>query len=234
MNGLESAASAGSPAAEIRRAGRLSVYGLFASQVERDPEAIALEQGGATRSYADLNGRVLRLAAALRAKGVRYGDRIALVSENRCEYVEVELAAGLSRRDRRVPELASGRPPRSSTASISSRRRSSLPRAASRKLCPALDLRGLPILVIENEYEATDRKRAADAGGSRRRPGRRPGHPLHQRHDRPSQGRAHQPSRRDRAHDGAAHGLAGDRGGRLSRLGADVSHGLDRPDARAL
>ncbi len=93
MNGLESAASAGSPAAEIRRAGRLSVYGLFASQVERDPEAIALEQGGATRSYADLNGRVLRLAAALRAKGVRYGDRIALVSENRCEYVEVELAA---------------------------------------------------------------------------------------------------------------------------------------------
>ena len=122
MNGLDSVASAGSPTAEIRRAGRLNVYGLFASQVARNPDAVALEQGGATRSYADLNGRILRLAAALRAEGVGYGDRIALVSENRCEYVEVELAAAF------LGAIVASRTgvwpaPKSSIASISSRRR---------------------------------------------------------------------------------------------------------------
>jgi acyl-CoA synthetase (AMP-forming)/AMP-acid ligase II len=152
MNGLESVASAGSPTAEIRRAGRLSVYGLFASQVVRDPDAIALEQGDATRSYADLNGRVLQLAAALRAKGVRYGDRIALVSENRCEYVEVELAAAF------LGAIVACQNWRLAGPEIQHCVNLVAPALiiASRRFAPSLsdlDLRGVPILVIENDYE---------------------------------------------------------------------------------
>jgi acyl-CoA synthetase (AMP-forming)/AMP-acid ligase II len=44
-------------------------------------------------SYAALNDRVNRLAHALAARGVVRGDRIAVLSENRIEYVEIELAA---------------------------------------------------------------------------------------------------------------------------------------------
>jgi Acyl-CoA synthetases (AMP-forming)/AMP-acid ligases II len=54
---------------------------------------VAIEQGGSRRSYGALNERVVRLAAALHGKGVRYGDRIGLLSENRAEYIEIELAA---------------------------------------------------------------------------------------------------------------------------------------------
>ena len=80
-------------AADIRRSGRLSVYELFAAQVQRDPDAVAIEQGSSRRSYGALNERAVRLAAALHGKGVRYGDRIGLLSENRAEYIEIELAA---------------------------------------------------------------------------------------------------------------------------------------------
>jgi acyl-CoA synthetase (AMP-forming)/AMP-acid ligase II len=79
--------------AAIRKAGRLSVYELFAAQVAGDPNAVAIEAGSMRRSYGALNARVERLAAALAGKGVRYGDRVAVLSENRAEYIEVELAA---------------------------------------------------------------------------------------------------------------------------------------------
>jgi acyl-CoA synthetase (AMP-forming)/AMP-acid ligase II len=80
-------------AADIRRSGRLSVYELFASQAKRNPDALAIEQGTLERSYGALDERVRRLAAALRGEGVRTGDRIAVLSENRAEYIEIELAA---------------------------------------------------------------------------------------------------------------------------------------------
>jgi acyl-CoA synthetase (AMP-forming)/AMP-acid ligase II len=92
MSDPEGASSIGKPTPEIRAAGRLTVYGLFAAQAARDPDAVAIEWAGAQRSYAALNRRVVRLAAALRDRGVGYGDRVALISENRCEYIEIELA----------------------------------------------------------------------------------------------------------------------------------------------
>lgn len=82
-----------SVAGAIARAGFLTVYGLFAAQVARDPSATALVQGDFALSYGDLDRRVRRLAAALHARGIRRGDRIALLSENRFEYAEIELAA---------------------------------------------------------------------------------------------------------------------------------------------
>jgi non-ribosomal peptide synthetase component F len=72
-------------AADIRRSGRLSVYELFAAQVSREPDAIAIEAGAVRRSYGALNARVERLAAALAGRGVRYGERVAGLSENRAE-----------------------------------------------------------------------------------------------------------------------------------------------------
>ena len=79
--------------AGIAKAGQLTVYGLFASQASRDPSMIALASGSLRRTYGELNDRVLRLASGLRDRGVVAGDRIALLSENRPEYVEIELAA---------------------------------------------------------------------------------------------------------------------------------------------
>ncbi|MGV3553442.1 class I adenylate-forming enzyme family protein [Rhizobium sp.] len=78
---------------EIARSGTLTVYQAFASRVDSAPEAIAIEQGGLRRSYGALNDRVLPLAAALLGRGIGRGDRIAIVSENRHEYLEWELAA---------------------------------------------------------------------------------------------------------------------------------------------
>lgn len=80
---------------DIRKAGRQTVYGLFAAQVSRDAKATAVTQGERRISYGELDGRVRRLAAALRARGVGHGDRVALLSENRHEFVEIELAVAL-------------------------------------------------------------------------------------------------------------------------------------------
>lgn len=81
--------------ADITASGRLTVYGHFAAQVRRAPDAIALNDGGTLSTYAELNERVRKLAVVLQNKGVGRGDRIALLSENRREYVEIELAAAL-------------------------------------------------------------------------------------------------------------------------------------------
>ncbi|MGB3502703.1 MAG: AMP-binding protein [Mesorhizobium sp.] len=79
----------------IDAAGRLTVYGLFASQVKKDAAAIAIEQGERRWTYGELDERVRRLAKALAARGVARGERIALVSENRHEFIEIEMAAAL-------------------------------------------------------------------------------------------------------------------------------------------
>ncbi len=81
------------PSADISAAGQLTVHGLFRASVRRDPHAVAISTAAGRITYGELDGRVLRLAAGLAALGIARGDRIALLSENRPEYVEVELAA---------------------------------------------------------------------------------------------------------------------------------------------
>ncbi|MBY0610924.1 MAG: AMP-binding protein [Beijerinckiaceae bacterium] len=78
---------------DIRRAGSLTVYELFAAQVACNPHAIAIEQGEMQISYGALDRRVRKLAGALLRLGVARGARIALLSENRYEYIEIQLAA---------------------------------------------------------------------------------------------------------------------------------------------
>ena len=53
---------------------------------------MAIEQGVAALVWRSQRARGAS-AAALHRKGVRYGDRIGLLSENRAEYIEIELAA---------------------------------------------------------------------------------------------------------------------------------------------
>jgi non-ribosomal peptide synthetase component F len=74
-------------------AANATIGSAFTSQVTLSGEAIALQQGERNLTYRQLNERVNRLASHMLKLGLIRGDRIALLSENRCEFVEVELAA---------------------------------------------------------------------------------------------------------------------------------------------
>lgn len=56
-----------------------------------------MRRGGRGRrlTYGELDERVNRAAAVLRAAGVSRGDRVALLAENRPEYLELELACAM-------------------------------------------------------------------------------------------------------------------------------------------
>jgi fatty-acyl-CoA synthase len=71
------------------------VWSLFASTARMRPARLAVTDARVAWTYAQLADRAGRLAAVLAARGVGRGDRVALVSENRAEVLEVLLAAGL-------------------------------------------------------------------------------------------------------------------------------------------
>lgn len=74
-------------------AANATIGSAFTSQALLSGEAIALQQNERRLTYRQLNDRVNRLADHMLKLGMARGDRIALLSENRCEFVEVELAA---------------------------------------------------------------------------------------------------------------------------------------------
>jgi fatty-acyl-CoA synthase len=57
------------------------------------PGRTAVDDGVRRLTYGELAGRTRRLAGALAARGVARGSRVAILSENRIEYLEVFLAA---------------------------------------------------------------------------------------------------------------------------------------------
>jgi acyl-CoA synthetase (AMP-forming)/AMP-acid ligase II len=75
-----------------REAGRASVGALFRNCARACRERTALIDGTRRLAYVELDERTDRLAHALTARGVRRGDRVALLARNCLEYVEVELA----------------------------------------------------------------------------------------------------------------------------------------------
>ena len=75
------------------RAAQLTIDGLFRQQVARHPERVALAFGEQSWTFRALDERATRLANRLAGFGLHTGDRIAILSENRPEYVELELAA---------------------------------------------------------------------------------------------------------------------------------------------
>ena len=76
-----------------RMATDVTVGSLFREQVLLGGSRPALAEGNRVWSYAQLNDRVNRLAHVLARHGVGRGDRIAVLSENRHEYVEAMLAS---------------------------------------------------------------------------------------------------------------------------------------------
>lgn len=72
----------------------LSVDAVVRERSRMHPDRPALVHNGVPTTFSELVGRVDRLAHALYAAGVRRQDRIAILSENRPEYLEAILAAG--------------------------------------------------------------------------------------------------------------------------------------------
>ena len=85
----------------------VTVADLVAERIAASPDAVAVEEDGRTWTYRQLDDRVARIAGALSARGVGRGDRVAVLSENRHEYLELELAVGRLGAIT-VPELAAG------------------------------------------------------------------------------------------------------------------------------
>jgi len=74
-------------------AGQTDVYRLFCGRAAAMPDAVAIEDKGRKLSYLQLLQRVDRLAGHFTTLGFAAGDRIAVLSRNRQEYFEIELAA---------------------------------------------------------------------------------------------------------------------------------------------
>jgi fatty-acyl-CoA synthase len=69
-------------------------FDLCREQAVRHGDAPALIHAGHSVTYRQLEERAAKVAAALRADGVRHGDRVGLLLPNRPEWVEIAFGAG--------------------------------------------------------------------------------------------------------------------------------------------
>ena len=76
----------------IQQASNTSIGGLFTQVVKQNPNSIAIISGTQEVSFHELNLRVNTLANELINKGIKLGDRVALISKNCAECIELELA----------------------------------------------------------------------------------------------------------------------------------------------
>lgn len=79
--------------ASSESAARLTVAALFEDQVAIKPQATAIQSPQGDWTYRELGAQAQRMAAWLHAQGVRRGDRVAILSENRREFALVLLGA---------------------------------------------------------------------------------------------------------------------------------------------
>ena len=70
-----------------------TVYELLVEQARRAPEALAAVTVSDSVTYADLARRAGQVAAALQARGIRRGDRVGLLLNNRIEWLEIFFGA---------------------------------------------------------------------------------------------------------------------------------------------
>ncbi len=70
----------------------INTSSVLTRNADRRPDAEALIGGGCRLTHAQLHARVSALAAGLRERGVGRGDVVAVLAENRTEYVEVVFA----------------------------------------------------------------------------------------------------------------------------------------------
>jgi acyl-CoA synthetase (AMP-forming)/AMP-acid ligase II len=76
----------------LARSRRLVLPELLGRGARAHADRPALVYGGAARTHAELHARAARLASALAARGVRHGDRVALLLHNGFEFPESLLA----------------------------------------------------------------------------------------------------------------------------------------------
>ncbi|SEB59663.1 AMP-binding protein [Streptomyces melanosporofaciens] len=84
---------ASDPTTALRAGRRLSLALQLARTARRTPTAPVLRYEGRELNYASLDARVNQLARAYAERGVRYGDRVAVLMNNRLEVVEAWFAA---------------------------------------------------------------------------------------------------------------------------------------------
>lgn len=82
-----------SPTPLVRQAGSLSLYDIFNETASRRPDARSLVDRTQAYTYRQTHDRVTAIAAALLDRGIRQGDRIAVLAENCIGYIELHLAA---------------------------------------------------------------------------------------------------------------------------------------------
>src|SRR6187431_2939817 len=97
------------PDAELRARAREKLPGAMRTGMtlsvwaELQPDAKALLSAHGDRTFAELNARANQVVRALRARGLREGDGVALLCSNRPEFAEV--LAGTRRAGLRVTPL---------------------------------------------------------------------------------------------------------------------------------
>ncbi len=84
-NGIDASLAAG--------AASLTIGALLRERARLHPGRLAVVDGDRRLTFDGFNERVNRLAHALRAMGIGRGDRVAILSENRAEYLELLFAA---------------------------------------------------------------------------------------------------------------------------------------------
>ena len=77
-----------------RQAAGLTIGDLLLQQARLRPHHPAVEDGERRLSFQAFNARVNRLAHVLEGLDIRRGDRVAILAENRLEYLELLFAAG--------------------------------------------------------------------------------------------------------------------------------------------
>ena len=88
--------SGAKPRSVTRDAGFADVGELIAATAQRHSSAVALDDGSRAMSYGEFDMRANRAAQALLDFGLVPGDRIAVLAENRIEYLELAVAAARS------------------------------------------------------------------------------------------------------------------------------------------
>ncbi len=77
----------------VRRSAASTVASLFVARARLHGGRTAVDDGARRYTYGELDRRTGRLAAVLAGRGVAHGSRVAILSENRLEYLDVLLAA---------------------------------------------------------------------------------------------------------------------------------------------
>ena len=77
----------------IPRACGLTVGETLSAQARRNPHRVAIDDGASRLTYLALDQRMNQLANCLAALGVARGSRVAILAENRIEYLEATYAA---------------------------------------------------------------------------------------------------------------------------------------------